>query len=1733
MKLSIRRAVLGFSLLVSVAQAQLQVADTTFSRDRGFYEESIELTVSSATPGATIAYTLDGSDPRDSKSAVSGVSPLTVRIDPENEEGKWKATPAVIVRAYAHKEGLEPTNVDTHTYIFTDKVVHQGDIRPGGSHVFWNSTEMDPEVIEDAAYADEVDDGLLAIPTWSIVMDHEDLFGEEGIHRGDNLRRKREKPCSIELIYPATPAFEGFEGFQVDCGIKNQGGGGLWRNGTYDHKQSFGIRFRREYGTGNLKYPLFEHAALNSDSECGDYDKLILRAGHNKSYGATWDASKTTYVRDQVARDLQIDMSGIGGHGSFVHLYLNGIYWGLYNPCERQDSAFAASYLGGNKEDYHTGRGRGGDSSGDDDRYDHWRNTVSESSDVNTLLQYCNIDNHADLSIFSAYADIGDFPQYYYNIRNNPGGQVYLFNWDVEDAFGGGSKRSSDNPESSLMNKVAGFRDMWSNNLEYRVNFADRVYRLCFNKGALTDARVLERWNRLCDSIYSAMVCESARWGDERGSSPRTRDRDWARARAAVASSTKGKAARLIKELRGDRKYPAINPPLFKDGGTTIAVTRKVVPSGFKLTLQRDGSDGTIYYTTDGSAPRAVGGEPQGTSVEDARVTISIDSTTCVKARTLDDDTWSALHESVLFVNQDMSALKISEIMYHPQDAVMASDRPISSITGNAASIDPGFAGRALITFSSALPDALTGGDKVRISGAANPSNNGTFTIAKVVFEGSIGQTRTRKVLLTEELIDANGDGVTGDFFYDGDRYEFIELKNTGSSTLNLSGVTFLRGVDCTFPDGSTLAPGGYAIVARNPWDFAERYPGVELVGSFPASSLENGGERVELALGTGIRHDVSSTTTTADGRGAITFSKAPAGVGKGDRVRISLASNYSSNKTFTIQTVAGNVVYVDEPLATEAAGPKAFLFDVITSVEYNDRDPWPLPADGYGYSLVHTTRADQDEPDAWRLSATLNGSPGAELVAGEKPSAVKVNEILAHTDQPQRDAIELYNPTGKPVDIGGWYLTDDPKEPQKWVIPADTVIPANGYKVFYEGHYEGANLQFASAEFGSAFALSSTGDDAYLFSPNLAYSHGFRFEGSPNGVSFGLHQTTEGDEYFTAQKSFTPGAVNSAPAVGPVVITEIMYHPETDHEFLELANISASPVLLYDPANPTHTWKVGGIGFQFPPDNVTLNVGEVILLVRDTITPADFRTTYGVPGNVQAFSYDGKLDNGGEKITLRRPDQPVATGSNAGEVPYIVVDQVKYDDKAPWPKEPDGTGPSLERITSESYGNEVTSWQTSSGSGGTPGVGGKAPTAPFIAVSRSNIRVTVDLGESAPEETFRVWNSGVDRLDYLLKESSEWFSLTDANGSSGDTGEKVTHTVTLATSGLGVGLHRSAITIADNGSSALNGPVSIDVSVLVNPPPAPEIAMDTEILEALVSEGGTAVADTFKVWNSGTGILNYNGSSDVAWMSISPTSSSSANAVSKQPHAVTYDTKDLVPGSYSGTITVADPNVTNGDQAIRVRLTVREPSIFTAYNDFSWASGQLAENITGFTTDHGSGSPPNGRSGLLIDHATGEETGVTLNVTGGDWNGRGHVTQGAEPDPGTEAHKVFSGILSSEGVISYGGDDIVLKLTGLDKDRRYTAVLFSNRDDHDDRQSTYTISDVASFKNESTVGAVRSKMKRPEDSVTINTDNTANGYVVRYTDIAPGDDGDMQITISGNRVYLSAMMLDATSRKK
>ncbi|HXT41885.1 MAG TPA: lamin tail domain-containing protein [Candidatus Angelobacter sp.] len=345
------------------------------------------------------------------------------------------------------------------------------------------------------------------------------------------------------------------------------------------------------------------------------------------------------------------------------------------------------------------------------------------------------------------------------------------------------------------------------------------------------------------------------------------------------------------------------------------------------------------------------------------------------------------------------------------------------------------------------------------------------------------------------------------------------------------------------------------------------------------------------------------------------------------------------------------------------------------------------------------------------------------------------VNELLSHTDPPLEDAVEFYNPGGGDANIGGWYLSNSQDDLKKYRIADGTIIPAGGFRVFYEYQFNPTNGSSVPFTFNSAH-----GDRVFLSQADAAgnltgYRAAATFGAAMNGVSFERFTNSAGAVEFVAAsgRSFgvdNPatvaqfrtgvGAANPSPLVGPVVINEIMYQSATGggslvdentaEEFIELRNITASSVPLFDPAATTNTWKVsGGVGFTFP-QNVTLPAGGYLLLVNfDPVANATslgaFRAKYGVSGSVPVYGpYSGNLNNTGESIALFKPDPPqLPPHPDAGFVPYVLVEEINYSALSPWPAGAAGTGNSLQRKVGTDFGDDPANWIAASPTAGAP----------------------------------------------------------------------------------------------------------------------------------------------------------------------------------------------------------------------------------------------------------------------------------------------------------------------------------------------------------------------------------------------------------------------------------------------
>lgn len=659
------------------------VADTVFSVDRGFFAEPFDLSISTPTAGAEIRYTTDGSAPSASNGTVYS--------------GPIRIATTSIIRAAAFKPGYIASDTDTQTYIFLEDVIDQP-ASPAGFPTSWiatnNSTaradyEMDPEVVLDQRYVDTILADLQAIPSLSIVMNVDDLFGNgpsgtngiKGIYSnptaqdGDGVAVPLwERAASVELLYP-----NGVNGFQVNAGIQIQGGAS--RTPSNSPKHSFRLLFKDLWGQSKLNYDWFGAGAVD------EFDSIILKAGYNKSW-THWDdvqRSRSQYVHDQWASDTQLAMGQVSKHSTYVHLYLNGLYWGLYSPMERPEASFAASYLGGQPEDYDVLNNEetliDGDRLAWEQMFSIANRPAGDLRHISTpegyadIKQYLDVEAFADYMLLNFYGGNQDWADHnWYAFRrsrvdgvpaNIDGFRFVSFDTEriLEDSLGHNVINLNQGK------RPTGLFQQLRKNAEFVLLFADRVHKHLFNDGALSANQAAARYRSLIAQVDRAVVGESARWGDYRrdvpNSSPSstlyTRDDQFlAEENRLLSDYFPKRTGAVLNMLRSAGLYPALDAPEFNQPGG-------IVSDGFELSMIAPGS-GSIYYTTDGTDPRLPGGEiaPSAQAYSGA---LALAGEKRFRARVLKDGAWSAITDAT-FHAQALPSLRIAEVMYHPKAPV-------------------------------------------------------------------------------------------------------------------------------------------------------------------------------------------------------------------------------------------------------------------------------------------------------------------------------------------------------------------------------------------------------------------------------------------------------------------------------------------------------------------------------------------------------------------------------------------------------------------------------------------------------------------------------------------------------------------------------------------------------------------------------------------------------------------------------------------------------------------------------------------------------------------------------------------------------------------------------------------------------------------------------------------------------------------------------------------------------
>lgn len=656
------------------------VSDPVMSVPHGFYSSTQTVSISTATPGAIIVYTTNGSTP--TVNANLGVTNGILYTGPID------VSSSTTLRASAFKLDWKPSYVTASSYLFTTDIIGQslnGQVPgPGWAANGVNGQELnygiDPDIL--SLYGTRaVSDTLLTLPSISITTDLANLFSAStGIYvNATNRGKPWERPASVELIDPM--GLE--EGFMVNAGLRIRGG---YSRNDFNPKHGFRLYFRNEYGAGHLEYPLF------GDEGADEFNVVDLRTEQNYSWSGEGNL-QNSFVREVFTRDTMRDLGEQYTRSRYYHLYLNGQYWGIYMTQERVEEYYGETYFGGDEADYdivkHGLNDVGGTelASGNDaawrqlfdygqmlaanpnanaDIYwtmqglnpDGTRNpSLPVLLDVDNLISFMGIiimtgGYDSGISQFLGDNKANNWFGIYNRVTADQGFQFYVH--DNEHSLGAGYPDHSTltidrtgpfnngNQNSYAQQNPQYLHQDLLGHPEYRQKFIDFVQKNFFNDGPLTSANNIARLMERVSQVEPAIIAEAARWGDSKVHPPRNKSNWQNEINWLVNTYFPVRNNYVLAQLRNDGLFTSFNAPSFNQFGGEV-------PQGFGLTMTA--SPGTIYYTLDGvTDPRLIGGD-----VNPAALTytgaVPLTGTVTVKARLLSTSgAWSGLVEATFDV---------------------------------------------------------------------------------------------------------------------------------------------------------------------------------------------------------------------------------------------------------------------------------------------------------------------------------------------------------------------------------------------------------------------------------------------------------------------------------------------------------------------------------------------------------------------------------------------------------------------------------------------------------------------------------------------------------------------------------------------------------------------------------------------------------------------------------------------------------------------------------------------------------------------------------------------------------------------------------------------------------------------------------------------------------------------------------------------------------------------------
>ncbi|MDG1071405.1 MAG: lamin tail domain-containing protein [Akkermansiaceae bacterium] len=1258
-----------------VTDIRLISSDTDISPAAGLYTapESIVLT---ATAG-NIHYTLDGSDPSSSSPIYS--APIAIST-------------TTIVRARVFESGKVPGPIATATYLYG-----------------------------------EVFNGL---PIVSVVADPKTLFGDEiGIYDNDHepissgmneVYKGKDAPGHVEFF-----PHDSSEGFAVNGGIRI-GGENNW--GSHEQK-AFNISLRGKYGDDNLKYDLFpgsgipNHTAFTLREGGDDWDDAMLRDGMWNSIAKGYLNAETTNFRPSV-------------------VFLNGEYWGIYNLRSRWTEEWLFEKYGVSVGEYdHVGYGHFNSSSttlgAQEGEVTEWQELLNfiDDNDINTPAGWTFVESRVDLDSFIDFIVSESFANNTSWAHNRefwkahtPGSRWKWFLPDMDRTFK--IADIGDNEFDSILRNDA-LLDRIKNQPEFQARLAQRY--AAHISATFNPTRIANIVDTLGALITPELDRHKAKWSGSIDAAEQATDLQEIKDYATQRST--GVHAEISAELGIGS---AVDMTLVVTGSGTVHLAGVPVNPGnisifpnldaSLLAVPAPGFQFDSWAGVNGDASTIL-----NTSGAIAITANFIPAPGTVVGGTLASNTTFSLAGSPYFVESDLIVPGGITLTVNAGVNISLKDERNIRVIGT-------------LDIQGTLGSEVTlqGCNGERWGGVSFEEPVTTSTLAHVIVrDASRGHDPTRYpaaiagLNATVELDFIDIRECRGPLFFRGGstylRDSLIHIPITGDGINIKTG--YAETIRCTFLGNN--APDTDAIDYDGVTNGIIRDCYIYNFQGFNSDGIDTGEQCVNVLIeGCGIYFNSDKGISVGQGSSVILRKNiivgCPQGVGVkdfGSTILIDQNTFVDCAESIAVfeknfgnggghATVTNNIISgSDIPVSVDSYSTIITNYNLSDTIAISGTgnlltNPMFVDADSLNFQLQPGSPAINSgdpahalDPDSTRVdmgAAYLYQTTDYPFTLGK---TVVVNEILTNSGA-SPDWIELHNRTNDDIDIGGWFLSDSALDLAKYRIPVGTIIPAGGFRTFYEDLHFGA----ASADPNriTGFGLSDDGETVYLSSAENDQLTDYRFKedfgASLPGEAQGYYYKSSSNSYnFLPLASPTPQAPNDGPRIGPIVISEIMYHPagNGDAEYLELLNVSDQGVTLFEAASSTAWRFTSGIGYEFPAGlTIALAPGERLILTSNI--PA-FNTAFTVPAGTQVLEWTtGGLSNGGEAIQLGRPGPVDANNFTQ----YVRVDRVNYEDSAPWPTYPDGAGPSLSKIAEQEYGNDYINWISSPASPGdiTPG---------------------------------------------------------------------------------------------------------------------------------------------------------------------------------------------------------------------------------------------------------------------------------------------------------------------------------------------------------------------------------------------------------------------------------------------